>query len=90
MLIIHHANEAWEDGQDEHVSFYSKVKLSTKLTIQNKNAPLIKLCNAAKCTWDKYGLILSGRACTVKIFLHLFVFMKTDMVLYYMVKINID
>lgn len=45
MLIIHHANEVWEDGQAEHVP-YSKVKLSTEFTINKnnfKNAVLFKM-----------------------------------------------
>lgn len=41
MLIIHHANEVWEDGQAEHVPSYSKVKLSTELTILNKKCSII-------------------------------------------------
>lgn len=54
MLIIHHANEVWEDGQAEHVPSYSKVKLSTELTILNKNALLFNIYHAPE--W-KHGHI---------------------------------
>lgn len=53
MLIIHHANEVWEDGQAEHVPSYSKVKLSTELTIHIKNG-LLNIYHAAKCTRTSY------------------------------------